>query len=85
VKNDSVQSSASSGGGGGGQYQKVYGNVDKEEMINIASCDFETFKDYMSGKFGQAQFQVGFEVIKSNQGLIFEDSGEEKLMDMIGG
>ena len=53
-------------------------------MINIASCDFDTFREYMAGKFGLAQFQAGFEIIKQNQSLIFEDQGEEKLMDMIG-
>ena len=53
-------------------------------MINFASCDFQTFTTHMVAKFGQDAFQQGFEVIKANQSLIFENNGEEALMQLIG-
>ena len=50
----------------GEQYQGIHGEVGKEEMINIASCDFATFQTQMVAKFGQQAFTQGFQLIKSN-------------------
>jgi len=62
----------------------VAGNVSKEEMINISSCEFPQFKAFMSDKYGQATFDQGFAVIKAHQDLIFEANGEEQLIAQLG-
>ena len=59
-----------------GQYSNVTGNVSKEEMINISSCEFPEFKAFMSEKYGAEVFDQGFTLIKQNQDLIFEENGE---------
>ena len=38
----------------------------------------------MVAKFGHDAFQQGFEVIRANHSLIFENNGEEALMQLIG-
>ena len=53
-------------------------------MINFASCDLAQFTEHMVKKFGQDSFNQGFEVIKANNALIFENNGEEALMSLIG-
>jgi len=60
-----------------GQYSNVTGNVSKEEMINISSCEFPEFKAFMSQKYGAQVFDQGFVIIKQNQDVIFEDNGEQ--------
>lgn len=47
-----------------GQYSNVTGNVSKEEMINISSCEFPEFKAFMSQKYGAQVFDQGFAIIK---------------------
>ena len=39
-----------------GQYADVTGNTNKEELINISSCDFPEFKQFMGDKFGEDVF-----------------------------
>jgi hypothetical protein len=46
-------------------------------MINITSCDFKEFGDYMSKQYGSTQFEKGFSIVKQNQDLIYMDQGEE--------
>lgn len=53
------------------------GNVSKDEMINISSCEFPEFKTFMSEKYGGDVFDQGFAIIKSKQDVIFEDNGEQ--------
>lgn len=53
------------------------GNVSKDEMINITSCEFPEFKAFMSEKYGAAQFDQGFAIVKQHQDVIFEDNGEQ--------
>ena len=60
-----------------GQNSSVTGNVSREEMINISSCEFPQFKSFMSEKYGGAVFDQGFAIIKANQDVIFEDNGEQ--------
>ena len=67
-----------------GQYGNVAGNVSKDEMINISSCEFPQFKAFMSEKYGAAVFDQGFQIIKSHQDVIFEDNGEAQLMQQLG-
>jgi len=52
-------------------------------MINITSCNFDQFGQYMSKQYGSTQFQRGFELIKKNQDLIYVDDGEERLVKML--
>ncbi len=39
-----------------GQYGNVTGNVSKDEMINISSCEFPQFKSFMGEKYGAEVF-----------------------------
>lgn len=60
------------------------GNVSKDEMINISSCEFPQFKAFMGEKYGHDIFDQGFGIIKANQDIIFEDNGEQRLMSQLG-
>lgn len=64
-----------------GQYGNVAGNVSKDEMINISSCEFPEFKAFMGEKYGAVVFDQGFAIIKSKQDVIFEDNGEQQLIE----
>ena len=66
-----------------GQYSSVTGNVSKDEMINITSCEFPEFKAFMSEKYGGAKFDQGFAIVKQHQDVIFEDNGEQQLMSQM--
>lgn len=57
--------------------------MSKEEMISIASCDFDQFSAFMSKQYGAMQFQQGFEIVKKNQDLVYADDGEDKLLNML--
>ena len=46
-----------------GQYTSVTGNVSKDEMINISSCEFPEFRQFMSEKYGAQVFDQGFAII----------------------
>jgi hypothetical protein len=59
------------------------GPITQEEMINITSCDFNEFGAYMGKQYGMPQFQKGYEIIKSNQDLIYTDGGEEQLVKLL--
>lgn len=37
----------------------------------------------MIGQFGEKEFKEGYQIIKANRGLIYEDNGEEKLCKML--
>ena len=60
------------------------GNVSKDEMINISSCEFPQFKAFMGEKYGQQVFDQGFGIIKAHQDVIFEDNGEQQLTQQLG-
>ena len=49
-------SSASRDSVNDGQYANVTGNVSKDEMINISSCEFPQFKSFMGDKYGADVF-----------------------------
>ena len=66
-----------------GQYSSVTGNVSKDEMINISSCEFPQFKQFMSEKYGESVFDQGFAIIRANQDVIFEDNGEQRLTEQL--
>ena len=66
-----------------GQYANVTGNASKEEMINISSCAFPEFRTFMSEKYGANQFDQGFAIIKANQDVIFENDGEQRLIEQL--
>lgn len=57
--------------------------VSQEEMINITSCDINQFGAYMSKQYGATQFTKGFQIVKSNQDLIYVDDGEEQLVKLL--
>jgi len=61
----------------------VTGNVSKEEMINITSCEFPEFRRFMAEKYGEAAFDRGFAIVKQQQDVIFEDNGEEVLLQQL--
>lgn len=42
-------------------------------MINISACDFPEFSAYMRGQYGEKQFDEGFEIIKQNRSVLYED------------
>lgn len=54
-----------------------------QEMINITSCDFKEFSAYMVKNYGDHAFNDGFKTIKTYQSMIYEENGEEKLIDML--
>ena len=57
---------------------------DMTEKIDIASAaDFETFKAQMVEKFGDETFDQGYALIKDKQNLIFDDNGEEELVQLL--
>ena len=66
-----------------GQYTNVTGNVSKEEMINISSCEFPEFRTFMSNKYGAEVFDQGFQIIRAQQDMIFEDGGEQQLIEQL--
>ena len=52
-------------------------------MINITSCEFPQFKQFMSDKYGVQQFDSGFAIVKNSQDIIFEENGERQLMEQL--
>lgn len=50
-----------SGGNNENAYQP---GVNKDDMINITSCDFAEFKAYMANQYGDAAFDQGYAIIK---------------------
>ena len=52
-------------------------------MINISSCEFGEFQKYMISQYGEKQFLQGYELIRSNRNLIYQDGGEEMLCQML--
>ena len=57
---------------------------DMTERVDIASAQtFETFQEQMISKFGQDTFDQGYAVIKEKQNLIFDDNGEEELVQLL--
>ena len=48
-------------------------------MINISGCEFSEFQQYMINQYGQQQFVEGFQIIKSNRNIVYEDNGDLKL------
>lgn len=52
-------------------------------MINISACDYDQFEKYMVGQFGPEQFKTGFEIIKSNRDMQYEEGGDEKMKKML--
>ena len=57
--------------------------LSQDDMINITSCDFKEFGDYMSKQYGSTQFEKGFSIVKQNQDLIYMDQGEEQLVQLL--
>lgn len=66
-----------------GQYANITGGVSKDEMINITSCEFPQFKQFMGDKYGAPQFDQGFAIVKASQDIIFEENGERQLMEQL--
>ena len=52
---------------------------DHQNMINISGCEFNEFAAYMSNQYGENQFQEGFQIIKANRNMVYEDNGDVKL------
>ena len=55
----------------------------QQTMINISSCEFAEFQKYMISQYGEQQFIQGYEAIRSNRTLIYQDGGEEMLCQML--
>jgi hypothetical protein len=45
-------------------------------MINISACEFTEFQKYMQGNYGVEQFNQGYNIIKTNRNVAYEDDGE---------
>ena len=52
-------------------------------MINITSCEFPEFRQFMTEKYGSQQFDQGFSVVKAHQDIIFEENGERQLIQQL--
>lgn len=59
--------------------QKKVLQPDHQNMINISGCEFDEFAAYMSNQYGEKQFQEGFQIIKANRNMVYEDNGDLKL------
>ena len=62
--------------------KKPIGN-DDQNMINISGCEFSEFQQYMVAQYGQQQFVDGFQIIKANRNMVYEDNGDLKLAEML--
>lgn len=58
-------------------------HVTQEEMINITSCDYREFSNFMRATYGVSAFEKGFKVIKDNFDLIHSEDGEDQLAMML--
>ena len=52
-------------------------------MINITSCEFPEFRQFMGEKYGQALFDRGFSVVAVPLNIIFEENGEQQLVSQL--
>ena len=52
-------------------------------MINISGCEFSEFRQYMENQYGEQQFAEGFQIIKANRNIVYEDNGDLKLAQML--
>lgn len=59
------------------------GETEQQTMINISSCEFAEFEKYMTSQYGEKQFKEGYELIRSNRNIIYQDGGEEMLCEML--
>ena len=55
------------------------------QLINISACEFGEFQKYMIGQYGENQFKQGYEIIRMNRNVLYEDNGEQKLGNMLKG
>jgi hypothetical protein len=55
------------------------------QLINISACEFGEFQNYMIGQYGENQFKKGYEIIKQNRNVLYEDNGEQQLANMLKG
>lgn len=54
-------------------------------LINISACEFGEFQKYMIGQYGDNQFKQGYEIIRMNRNVLYEENGEQKLGNMLKG
>ena len=54
-----------------------------QQMINISAFEFEEFKVFMVNQYGDQQFSQGFDLIKKNRSVLYEENGEAKLGKML--
>ena len=70
-----------------GGNSEVTGNTNFDELEALkemaAAEDFESFKEQMVAKFGEETFEEGYELIKDKQNLIFDDNGEDELVQLL--
>lgn len=59
------------------------GVTEQQTMINISSCEFAEFEKYMTSQYGEKQFKDGYELIRQNRNIIYQDGGEEMLCEML--
>ena len=57
----------------------------QNQLINISACEFGEFQKYMISQYGENQFKQGYEIIKMNRNVLYEDNGEQKLGNMLKG
>lgn len=58
-------------------------NKSDMQMINISACEFGEFEKYMVSQYGVEQFTKGFQIIKTNRNILYEDKGEIALQKML--
>ena len=54
-----------------------------DDIINITSCDFPQFAEYMSKQYGTAAFKQGFQIVQSQQDLMYAVDGEDRLLQLL--
>ena len=79
--NDEEDSEATNASAGSGKLNQESQN----QLINISACEFGEFQKYMISQYGEKQFKQGYEIIKMNRNVLYEDNGEVKLGNMLKG
>ena len=57
--------------------------AEERAVMDLASCEPHEFADEMVAQFGKKIFDQGFNLIKLNRLLIYEEDGDKKLEDQL--
>ena len=59
-------------------------SVEHRDMLDLASCGPDEFEAEMIARFGEEMFAEGFDILKNNKSLIYENEGEGQLEKLLG-